>query len=294
MEIEKVLLNAREILKCFINSLGYNGNYYIDMNKSPILFLNVDGISQFLCAKSIKLKKFLNKVKLVNEDYIFNEGLIVIRKKVDNNLDLNDLYQTIIHEMIHANRMLLVNSQFSNNRIVSGVLYDNNRFRLSYKNKAHYKDALQELLKAPIDDSCNQKKLSFKKKQYLSNHNYEYDNKMEEQYKIDEALVEIIAILSLKIFQEKEINIMDAIESINQEYSGDINAITNIVLRHNNLDLLKWMIDPISYEIGVVNYDYFRCYLNEDDYDDYNRLIESEDVMFDDDEYDRYVLSLRK
>ncbi len=302
MTIDEIKLKTDEMIKKLVDCLELDGDYYVSINKCPIVYASTSGVSEFLTARSSNLKKFLDRVNLDNKqkEYIFNEGLIVVNKNIKNirdDFDKTDLFITVIHEKLHANRMLLINSQKRESRAVNGVLYDNGHFVRNYDNTPYYADSSQEILKASIDDSQDTyekySKMSFDEKEDLTENNDEYDNKMYQQFKIDEALVETMAIVANRLCEEKTNDIMAIIRKINERYSGDIKAITSIILRHNDLELFKWMIDPISYEIGVANYDFFSHYITPDDIGDLNSLIKSDDTMFDDDEHDDAIRSSR-
>ena len=302
MTIDEIKIKTDEMIKKLVNCLGLDGDYYVSINKCPIVYASTSGVSEFLTARSSDLKKFLDRVNLDNKqkEYIFNEGLIVVNKNIkniSNDFDKTDLFITVIHEKLHANRMLLINSQKQESRAVNGVLYDNGHFVKNYDNSPYYADSSQDILKASIDDSEKTyekfHQMSSDEKEDLTENNDEYDNKMYQQFKIDEALVETMAIVANRLYEENTNDIMAIIKKINARYPGDIKAITSIILRHNDLELFKWMIDPISYEIGVVNYDFFSHYITKEDLDDLNNLIQSDDTMFDDDEYDNDIRSSR-
>ncbi len=302
MEIEELKSKTDEMLKKLVDNLGLDGNYYVSVSKCPIVYTNVDGLCKFLSARSKELKEFLEHVNLDDKkkEYIFNEGLIVINKSLKNgdNFDRIDLYVSLLHEKLHSNRMLLINSQHPESREVSGVFYDSGKFVRNYQDQPYYVDSSQEVLKASIDDSRKTyekySSMSLEDKKEMTENNFEYDDKLYEQYKIDEALVETMAIVANRLYEKNTNDIMSVVRDLNHEYDGDIKAITSIVLRHNDLELFKWMIDPISYEIGVSNYDFFRYYITPDDMGDFNDLMESEDTMFDDDAFDNYIISSRK
>ena len=149
----------------------------------------------------------------------------------------------------------------------------------------YYADASQDIFKGSIDDSMQtiQKysSISNEEKESLSFADYKYNEKMEQQYIIDEALVETMAIVAYQLHNKQTDDIMGIIKDINENYDADdIKAITSIILRHNDLELFRWMIDPLSYQINYINYDYFKNYIIKEDIDDYNTLINSEEVFF--------------
>ena len=95
---------------------------------------------------------------------------------------------------------------------------------------------------------------------------------------LDEALVELISILAYRMFKNKKAKrnetIMDMIKIINQrcENDDDIKIITNIMIRHNDLDLLKWAIYPLEFQEYDMMYDYFNQYVTANDMMDVKKM----------------------
>lgn len=301
MEIKQINNKTNEMIKKLVDCLGFDGEYYVSVNNSPIVFAKTEVPGKFLTAQSNQLKKFLDKINVdeKTKKYILSEGLIVINKKFKNEPVSSELLVTLIHEKIHSNRMLLLNSQFSENKEISSVFYDDGRFvQNSNSSKPYYADASQDILKGSIDNSKNTINSylakSDEEKEDIYYDDPKYDDKMEQQYKIDESLVEIMAIVAYQLYAKKTNDIMGIIKDINEKYDGeDVKAITSIILRHNDLELFKWMIDPLSYQIADVNYDYFSHYITNEDMADFNILVESEEIMFDDNAFDNYIISSR-
>jgi len=305
MNIEEIKSLSNAMLKKLVDCLGLDGDYYISMSNTPIAFTRCEELSRFLTAKSSDLKHFLERINLDDKQkkYLFDTGLIIInREKKDlianNGFERTDLLVKVVHERIHANRMLLINSQNKESRGISGVFYDDGRFVQSNRlDNDHYVDSSQEILKASIDDASDTIDkyvgMSSKEKEDITTADFEYDYQLEKQIKVDEALVETMAIVANRLYEEDKTDIMEIIRDINANYnSDDIRAITNIILRHNDLELFKWMIDPISYEIGVVNYDFFSKYITEADLNDVEDIRKSSD-SFDDDDFDQQIINNR-
>ena len=288
MKLEEISNLSNEMLKKLVDCLGFDGDYYTSINRSIIMFANIGVPGKFLTARSKTLKNFLIKLNIDEQKkkVVFNEGLILIDKTYKNNPIDKDLLVTLIHERLHSNRMLLINSQFSENEEINSIFYDNGRFvQNTASDQMYYADASQDIFKGSIDDSMQtiQKysSISNEEKESLSFADYKYNEKMEQQYIIDEALVETMAIVAYQLHNKQTDDIMGIIKDINENYDADdIKAITSIILRHNDLELFNWMIDPLSYQINYINYDYFKNYITKEDIDDYNTLINSEEIFF--------------
>ena len=87
--------------------------------------------------------------------------------------------------------------------------------------------------------------------------------------RVDESLVELMAVLSYKLYSAKQkgkkLDVWTAIEQAKDVYEGeDIGAMCEIILRHHDFELFNWMIDPISYSRGDIHYDFFKQYTKND------------------------------
>lgn len=95
------------------------------------------------------------------------------------------------------------------------------------------------------------------------------DEQMSNQQIIDESLVELMAILSYKLYTDIENNIntdiWNSIEEISNNYEGtDISAMCKIILKHGDFELFYWMLDPIGYSLENIHYDFFKEYTKND------------------------------
>ena len=291
MSLDEINNMANELLKNFVNCLGLDGNYYVSFSNTPIMFDdNTIFLGKFLTARSPDLKKYIDE-KIFDEKkktYIYNRGLIVINKKYKYKPWDFDFITTLIHEKLHSYRMLLINTQHYYDNNVGGVFYDDVRFAQNTdSSKPYFADAAQDILNASIDNSRKTinkyTSISDEERMKISFDDDELYKKMELQRKIDEALVEAMSITSYYLYSRNTDNIFQVIKEINTRYKGeDIGAITNIILRHNDLELFKWMIDPLSYQVDDVNYDFISRYSTNDDLNDLNIIYESKEDSFDD------------
>lgn len=92
---------------------------------------------------------------------------------------------------------------------------------------------------------------------------------MSHQQIIDESLVELMAILSYKLYKDQEngidSNIWSSIEEISNHHEGtDIGAMCKIILKHQDFELFYWMLDPIEYSLENIHYDFFKEYTKND------------------------------
>lgn len=233
------------IIKDFIKELfGLDYNDIILPKNIPIILSskNMYGSGAFLLPQNNEL--------LQNS---FEEGIIVLNGKfyntllsnvTDSDYDINNLIVTLIHEKIHANKVVMTNySAF-------GCQDNHNLNDTSLLEEYNHLLQKQDVYIDPIQDKKS------------------FDQFFEV---LDEALVELISILAFRMFKNKKAKrnetIMDMIKIINQrcEKDDDIKIITNIMIRHNDLDLLKWAIYPLEFQEYDMMYDYFNQYVTTND-----------------------------
>lgn len=302
MEIAELKTVTDKIISNFVNNLGLNGESYVSSNACLMAFDKLGPIpGLFHSAESPELKSLVEKLNISqkHKDYILSEGLILLNKKYRNSTDDSELLVTCVHERFHANRMILAQVPSKATETIDPVFYDQGRFiRNSTEFEEKYMDPNQDILLGSIDDSkanvAPYQDLSKNELEDLYFANDKVGEKMNIQYKIDEALVELMAGIAYGLYIGKFKDIMDGVDYTSKHYSGDdLRSMSNIILRHNDLDLFKWMIDPLTYQNNDIHYDFFSHYINDEDKNDVKTLFESEEIMPDDDEMDRIALETR-
>lgn len=252
MTIQELDKLTNVIIKDFIKELfGLDYDDIILPENIPIILSSqkMYGLGAFLLPQSKELVQ-----------YSFDKGIIVLNGNfyntllenvTDSDYDINNLIVTLIHEKIHANKVVMTNySAFSSQ----------NYYNLTATSLVEEYNSLlqkQEVYIDPIQD-----KESF---------NQFYKT-------LDEAMVELISILAYRMFKNKKAKrnetIMEMVKVINQrcDKDDDIKIVTNIMIRHNNLDLLKWAIYPLEYQEYDIMYDYFNQYVMDKDKNDVKEL----------------------
>lgn len=277
----------------FVDEIGLDGNYYISLNNCPVVFGNILGSGAFYTAESKKLKKYLDKLQIDNQlkTYLYNRGLIVMNSSYQKSEANADFLVALIHEQFHSNRMLLINSLYTKNKNINAAFHNGISFvKHDNNSNAYCADASQDILKGSIDNSKNTiekyKRMTDSEKENISFKDSKYSEKMMHQQLIDEALIETMAIVAYKLWHNKLHNkrqsVMEIIADLNSRYkSDDIIALTSIILRHNNLDLFYWTLDPLTYQNNDINYDFFKYYINSNDIEDVKKLVQTDDINFD-------------
>lgn len=278
------------MLKSFVEQLGFNGDVYLSSGKYPIIFANLIGLGEFCTAESKKLKSILNSCNIDQslKQHIYKTGLITINSRYKNKPVDDDLLLTIIHEKIHARRMLFAHLPDSGNSNIDPIFYDKGRFVRNYtESKDMYIDPAQDIFLGSFDDSRKSTEyyqgLSFDEKDDIQ---YDTDNVSTKRYNqqmIDEALVELMAVTAYLFSTGKFDNIMDVVRKIAEKgISEEIQPMARIIVRHNDLDLFRWMIDPLTYQADSINYDFFSNYITEEDKNDVDLIINNEASIYED------------
>ena len=229
------------------------------------------------------LKETLQETKLDDDAkrISFKRGLICINRKYREQEASSDLYVTLIHEMIHANRNLLLFDVFRSNP--DPKRGESNEYAYTFRNgkseqntrklSSKHVDASQEILKGNIDTSeptiNAYNSLTDEEIDSIESESGKITDMMDKQYRVDEALVDLMAALSYKLHATKQkgenLDIWTAIEQARDTIeSDDIVAMCEIILKHHDFELFKWMIDPISYSQGDIHYDFFGDYTKND------------------------------
>lgn len=278
MDLKEISDKSKKMIANFINEIGLDGEFYTttcncQMTWGKPMF---DGCGEFVAPDSVRLKGILKSVKgdeKVKEG-MKERGLILVNQMYAKQDVDSDLYITIIHEIFHSNRNLLLFDATRDNKNENAYSFDNNKFEQNTpKYDFNYADASQETLKGSIDTSRKTVN-SYKNKSSDEIEDLEWagahrDSQMERQQCVDEALVELMAKLANNLYTNKELgkdtDIWREIEEISEhDEQGDIVAMCKIILKHHDFELFNWMIDPITYSNGDIHYDFFGEYTQGD------------------------------
>ena len=300
MNLENIIYKSKEMIQTFVNSIHFDGDWYSQLNTTPLVWgePKLNGCGEFVSPGSKRLDQILKKNDYdeLTKEMINDNGVILINRLYQQQSADSELYITLIHEIFHANRDLLVFDVWREDRNEYAFIHNNRKIeqntdKLSYKNV----DASQEILKGSIDTS------KIVVDGYGSKSDEEIEdllfvddsigNQMEKQRKIDESLVEIMARVSYLLYRNKQkgidIDIWDIIQKIKDdskdeyydlramdidyEFAGpdtilakDRAVMCDILLKHHDFELFNWMLDPILYSQGDIHYDFFKKYTNND------------------------------
>ena len=176
--------------------------------------------------------------------------------------------------MLHANRNLLLFDSFQQTTGLSPYNFNNQKIEQNTNNyTSRNVDPSQDILKANIDDS--QKTInSYRSKtpeeiEDMQFENYPIDDKLDKQKNVDEALVEIMGILSYQLYTIKQknekIDIWSTLKNLQEtHHNKDIRLMCEIILKHHDFELFYWMLDPIAYSKENIHYDFFADYTKND------------------------------
>ena len=292
-ELKEAREKTRKMLATFVDAIGLNGEWYSNINTTPLVFGNSIGLGEFISPGSKRLEGFLQTKKYDDKTrkILAQKGIILINQSYKQQDADTNLYVTLIHETLHANRDLLLFDNFRGEKNESAYNYNNERFEQNIEElSSRHADASQEILKGSIDTSKTTIN-SYLSKTPEEIEDMEWaegkvDAQMERQQIVDESLVELMAALSYKLYSAKQkgkvLDIWIAMEQARDAYDGeDIGAMCEIILRHHDFELFNWMIDPIKYSQGDIHYDFF-CEYTKDDQDLLEKLYDAGEFDLDD------------
>lgn len=273
MRFESEIRIAKEIMENFINELDLDGNSFCRIMKFPVVIYNnviFNSDGRYVSINNKYLNKIINSFSFSEEEKtnILENGLIEIDKKYENNHN-SMFYVTLVHEILHANRDLLLYDYFNN---VGGsefsneyaYVYKDGRFFKNTSNLSFdYGDASQNILNGNIDSSK------------IENAQDELDmddkvaEKMDKQVEIDEALIDTMSIVANKIYNEEKkgnkLGIFECLELLRDCIDvNNVKVICDIILRHRDYGLFYCVLDPIGYTYGDIHYDFFSNYTKND------------------------------
>lgn len=290
MELKEMKKKSIKILADFIDEIGLDGDYYVETNcKAPMVYIDdlEDAAGEYITPKSARYEEALQKIdqqQLAGED-IENIGFIVINDEYMNWEPESEDYVTIIHEILHSNRNLLLHGayEYTGNPAIS---YSNGNYEQTISEPTDtFGDASQNVLKASIDNSRKtvSKHAHSLIRKILGIKDLRSQGKVKEQFArqkiLDEALVELMSCLAYKRNSQKEKNenedIWSTIEGFRDVFKYMYkekhdrkhlhkSVMCEIILKHHDFELFNWMLDPISYSAGDINYDFFADYTKND------------------------------
>jgi len=278
MELKEINKKAKAMLANFVDEIGLDGESYIEANgKTPVAFgkVLIDALGEYMTPESRRLKTFLEgkKIEPNAEKVISNRGLILLNEKYKEKEPDADLFVTLIHETLHANRNLLIRDAYRDEDF-SAFAYSDGKLEQNTDNLATmHADASQDILKGSIDNSKNTiekyKQISGDKAEEIIDLDEIAPEQMERQKVVDESLVEIISALAYNLYNAKELgketDIWKQLEKIKEKAKGtDIGYMSEIIIKHKDLELFNWMLDPITYSAGDIHYDFFGNYTQND------------------------------
>ena len=278
MDLKELRQNSRKMLATFIDAIDLDGEWYSELNTTPLAWgkPKFNGCGEFVSPGSERLEGLLQTKKYDDKTrkILTQKGMILINQSYRQQEADPDLYVTLIHETLHANRDLLLFDSFREGKNESAYSYNNGRFEQNIGEfSSKHVDASQEILKGSIDTSrTTVDSYASKTSEEIEDMEWaegKVDAQMEKQQIIDESLVELMAALSYKLYSSKqkgkELDVWTAIEQARDAYEGeDIGAMCEIILRHHDFELFNWMIDPITYSNGDLHYDFFNEYTKND------------------------------
>ena len=298
-KLEELQKKAKGMLIQFCNEIGLDGEalYGESLECDCIPTRMVDTVvGKYYAPGEVSLEKM--KQLGLSEEQIerANEiGIIFVNEKTVNNPEETiEVLDTLVHEMIHSKRNLLIYDYYRaangedeyqhfneqaytfqqppKRREQKGKVLDQ-LYTTTDEMRDSYADASQEIIKGKIhrDDELMKDvyQMSTKEAIDLDFEEGRVSLKIAKQHEIDEALVHIMADLATYIEVNKKrvsnIDIWEIIDKLEKrDHNSTVGAMCRIIQRHHDFELFHWMIDPIGYSEGDIHYDFFNRYTKDD------------------------------
>lgn len=300
MDLKETREKSKKMLANFLNEIGLDGEAYVaNCNNCPMVWGNpkFNTCGEFVAPESKRLEGILKSLKVDErtKSILNKSGVILINKNYKQKEADADFFVTLIHETIHSNRNLLLFDATRDNKNENAYSFINKFDQNISTYNFTYADASQKILKGNIDNSKktvdSYENITSEKLEKMESEEGKIGAQMEKQYKIDEALVEIMSVLSYYLYKDKErgkdTHIWDMMAKIKKMFKEEYDELIEMdlecrelgkdtikakdkivmcdfILRHHDFELFNWMIDPIEYSLGDVHYDFFKDYSKND------------------------------
>lgn len=273
MVVEKELKEKTKLIyRNLLNKLSFNGDEHcINMGVAIIYRTFMDGetVGEYYAPGTKEVNDYIeiNRSKLSNKriNEITNCGLIALDRDLLFNDNETSLYTRFFHEFIHSTRLVMTNIGRKTTSDEDPFIYHNGRYIENSDNGIHFCEA-SKVLRGSIDTSRVAKGEFSELEGFLFSE--EYGRQLDFQEHVNEALVEIVTQLAFRQWIHKNEDLMDSIRKLQNHHDFHIKSMVNIILRHNDLELIKWTINPLYYQNFDLTYDYFGKYINNDDLHD--------------------------
>lgn len=278
MNLKELREKSLNILKDFVDAIGLDGEFYFSTCNCPISWgrPKAGGTGEYVTPGSKRLDTLLSKVnyddrtkKMLNQ-----RGLILIDSKYKTRLDEPDLFITIMHETLHSNRNLMLYDATREEKNENAYNFNDGRFQQNTSEYSlTYADASQDILKGNIDTARSTvSSYDNMTSDQIEDMEFDLGNRdaqMGKQQTVDEALVELMSVVAYKLYSNKQngksTNIWDILNETAIHFDGeDLGIMCRIIIKHQDLELFYWMLDPISYSQGDIHYDFFGNYTKND------------------------------
>ena len=213
INLREVDKKSNEILALFIGEIGFDGEYYVSQKNCPVILDGVYGEGGYIDpGKTTQIETIIQKLGSRASDtlkkHIKEYGVIKISKDyqyVDNNNP--DLLISLVHEKIHSHRNLLVFDAYLDGKEAPYISNGESFEQVTNNYDTFNADPSQDILKGSINTSEvileKYKDKSDEELAELSSEDKKQNTKMTSQGAIDETLVELMAVLSYKLYKNK-------------------------------------------------------------------------------------------
>ena len=278
IDLDKFGKLADSALIDFVNQIGLDGETFVNINDPLIIWSNTEYQGEYL--SPTKLEE-LGIIDTFGFESIKDTGVIYINSDLikANEENSKKVISILIHEKLHANRNILFHEAIGDKEELHHLNKTNKEDEVTFISKdgkvnqhtSNYLDRdvdpNQDVYKGSIDRSKNA--LSTK----VPETNKKVSDNLKRNTYIDETIVTLITKIASKIslnkLLSKDTDIWEELKSISKRKDlvgtdKSIAPLAKIILKHKNLDLFKWTLDPLTYTADDPHYDYFSHYTKSD------------------------------
>ena len=297
MDFKKINERSNNSLKLFMEQIGVDGDFIVESSDYPLVIGKALGKSsgEFITPETSRMSDFLKNADMDNQkkNELFSKGLIIIDSKFLKGEEgkeaptEDEVSVVATHEKLHSIKNILIHDAIRDGKNENAFIYEDGKINqisreYSPDDDLVYVDSAQDVLKGDIDTSDK----TIDKYKHLSSSEIDdidflegrKDEQMQRQRYVDEALVELMALLSNRMYCKKEegktVDIWKELEHTSVYFEKDngkdkgkgkdISIMSKIILKHKDFELFKWMLDPIGYSNEDIHYDFFKKYTEDD------------------------------
>ena len=250
-EYTDLIQKAKELailsFKKFVNKLGYNEEAFEHIYNINITLDN------------LKLENatydHVSNLIILDKGYVDDAFMCILLKPEEENKYIVDIGKTIVHEMIHANRMIMIN-------------YDSTVYSKDYSERPNINDKPSGIEEArPVKSNILKVVSEYDLKYNGREESLSSEKTIKSQFNLEEALTSVISVIMIMTRKSDDLDIEPAINRIKEIDAYDsAEKATALLIEKHGVELLKWFMTSTYDDV------YYNYFLNKYG-EDYDKLV---------------------